>query len=69
MDRKSDLLDDISQVSEISLRSLFKERVPDWKKRKEEFIEPFYPHPKMHDEPIPKRVYESKNEFEFFRRW
>lgn len=46
---KSELLDDISQVSDLSIKSLFKNRTPDWKKKRDEFIDPFYPNPKTAD--------------------
>lgn len=46
MDQKLELIDDISQVSDISMKTLFKEDIPVWKRKQEEFIEPFYPKPK-----------------------
>jgi len=49
----TDILDD-SQVSEISIRSLFNERNPEWKEVKEERLEPFYPMPKTRNNIIDK---------------
>ena len=57
----NEFLDDISQVSEISLKSLFKERNPEWKAVKEERVEPFYPNPKTRNEIVSKNHTESNN--------
>lgn len=45
MEKKTELLDDISQVSEISMKSLFNEKTPEWQKKRDDRIEPFYPNP------------------------
>lgn len=51
--RNTDLLDD-SQVSEISLKSLFKEHHAGWKDIRDERLEPFYPKPKTRNDGVTK---------------
>lgn len=45
MEERKELLDDISQVSEISMKSLFNEKTPEWVQKRDDRIEPFYPKP------------------------
>lgn len=65
--RQTDLLDD-SQVSEISLKSLFKEHHADWKEVRDERLEPFYPKPKTRNDGLsrPQTEYQSHTMFNKF---
>jgi len=60
-----EMLDDISQISDLSLKSLFNDHTPQWKIKRDEFIQPFYPRPQTRNGPVSYKNSLSK----LFVRW